>query len=470
MRFEYVNKISGKGGGVFNGCSCLEVADAQALKRVGVQGKSIAHCGPVRNYFHIFLDFPHGLNQNTLKMKFFNIEREKMKKISTTLVTSGKHDAKVNNIRVETINPPVYHASTVLFDSYRDLAAAGRGVYPGLEYGTQGTPTQHAFERAMAEIEGGFRTRAFPSGINAIINAFMAYTRGGDHILVCDNVYGPTRRFCDRVLSKYNVRTDYFPSAAGRGEIESFIKPETTLIFLESPGSNTFEIQDIPAITRAARENDIVTVMDNTWATPLHLKPFELGVDVSIQSVTKYISGHSDVLMGTVTTSEKSFKAFDRFCHVMEPCASQDDCYLALRGLRSLAVRLKQHEKSALELAEWLEEQEDVETVLHPALPGHPEHAIWKRDFTGSSGLFAFTMTRERTGEEIASFVDALDLFGLGYSWGGFKSLMTVGKYRRNNHSRYRGRTIFRVNAGLEDVEDLKADLSRGFEMLESLG
>ncbi len=393
-----------------------------------------------------------------------------MKRISTTLVTSGKHDPTYDNVPVKTINPPVYHASTVLFDAYEDLAAAGRGEYPGLTYGTQGTPTQHAFEKSMTEIEGGFHTKAFPSGINAIVNAFFAFTRAGDHILVCDNVYGPTRRFCDRMLSKYNVRTDYFPSAAGREEIEAFIKPETALIFMESPGSNTFEIQDIPAITRVARKHEIATVIDNTWATPLYLNPFKLGVDVSIQSVTKYISGHSDVLMGTVTTNEKSFETFNRFCHVMEPCASQDDCYLALRGLKSLAVRLKHHEKSAIELAKWLEERTLVETVMHPALPGHPEHAIWKRDFTGSSGLFAFTMKHERSREEIASFVNALDLFGLGYSWGGFKSLMTVGKFRRNNDSRYRGRTIFRVNVGLEDVEDLKEDLARGFAILEGRG
>ncbi|MCP4692630.1 MAG: cystathionine beta-lyase [Desulfobacterales bacterium] len=391
-----------------------------------------------------------------------------MKRISTTLVTSGKHEAKYNNVPVEIINPPVYHASTVLFDQYRDLAAAGRGEYPGLEYGARGTPTQHAFEKAMAEIEGGYRTRTFPSGINAIINTLFAYTRAGDHILVCDNVYGPTRRFCNRVLTRYNVRTEYFPSSSGREEVEKYIKPETRLIFLESPGSNTFEIQDIPAITRLARERGVVTVLDNTWATPLYLNPFKLGVDVSIQSVTKYITGHSDVLMGTVTTNEKSFEAFHDFCSVLESCASQDDCYLALRGLRSLAVRLKHHEKSALELAGWLEKQPLVETVIHPALPSHPQHHLWKRDFTGSSGLFAFIMKDERPEEEIALFVDSLDLFGLGYSWGGFKSLMTVGKYRRTNDSEYSGRTIFRVNVGLEDVEDLKANLARGFELLEA--
>ncbi len=462
-----------------------------------MHGNDLPHREAVRNYFQFFLDFPREFNQifplkldgdHRIPTSGWTMRRRGrgrspahshshapwkghiMKKTSTTLVTAGRHDTAYNGVPVETINPPVYHASTVLFDSCEDLMAAGRGAYKGLEYGTQGTPTQHAFENAMAEIEGGRRTRAFPSGINAIVNVFLAYTRAGDHILVCDNVYGPTRRFCNRMLSKYNVRTDYFSSAAGGEEIEALIRPETTLIFMESPGSNTFEIQDIPAITRVARERGITTVIDNTWATPLYLNPFTLGVDISIQSVTKYISGHSDVLMGTVTTNEKSFEEFERFCHVMEPCTSQDDCRLALRGLRSLAVRLKHHEKSAMALAEWLDGQALVETVMHPALPGHPEHAIWKRDFTGASGLFAFTMKQERPEEEIASFVNALELFGLGYSWGGFKSLMTVGKYRRNNASRYAGRTIYRVNAGLEDVEDLKADLSRGFEALQRRG
>ena len=388
-----------------------------------------------------------------------------MKGINTKLVNSGSHSTRCNGIEVKTINPPVHHASTVLFDSYADLQAANRGEYRGISYGTAGVPVQHSFENAITEIEGGYYSKAFQSGINAITTTLMAFTKNGDHILVVDNVYGPTRHFCDRTLSKFGVRTEYLPSAVG-GEVETYIRPETSLIFLESPGSNTFEIQDIPAITAVARRKDIVTIIDNTWATPLFLKPFDLGVDIIIQSVTKYISGHSDIMLGTVTVNANRVEAFKRFCRTMELYASPDDCYLALRGLKTLAVRLKHHETGALDIARWLAGLDIVGTVLHPALPGHPQHHLWQRDFSGSTGLFAFLLKKEYPEKQVAAFVNSLELFGLGYSWGGYKSLMTVGKYRRTTSSEYSGRTVFRVNVGMEDVQDLIADLENGLKHL----
>jgi len=386
-------------------------------------------------------------------------------KKSTCLIQGHDSYTEVNGRPVKTVNPPVFNGSTVLFDCFEDFVRATSGKYEGVCYGTDRLPTQRAFEEAVRELEGGELTRAFPSGISAIINTFMAFTKSGDHVLICDNVYGPTARFCQEVLSRYNIQVDILPPAVS-ADIGVFIRPETRLVFLESPGSNTFEIQDIPAVTAAAAEKGIVTVLDNTWATPLYLKPLELGVDVSIQSATKYICGHSDLLLGTATLNGKHAKTLERFYRVMELYASPDDCYLALRGLKTLPVRLKQHEKSALEIARWLESVDLVDEVLHPALPGHPEHHLWQRDFSGSSGLFAFTFKKDYPDEKIASFINALELFGIGFSWGGFKSLVTAGKYRRLWASRNTGKNIVRLNIGLEDTEDLRADLEKAMRLL----
>lgn len=367
----------------------------------------------------------------------------------------------------EMINPPIYNGSTVLFEDYNALHSDHLGEYKGISYGTEGTPTQLMFESAMCEVEGGYRTKAFPSGINAIITVLLAYTKSGDHILVCDNIYGPTREYCLKILPKFGIKTDFIPANIGE-EIAEFIKPNTKLIFMESPGSNTFEIQDIPAITKIAREKDIVTVLDNTWSTPLYLKPFDLGVDVSIHSITKYISGHSDLLMGTVTTNKNQAGPFFRYCEIAELCASQNDCYASLRGLRTLPVRLKHHETTALELAKWIETIDIVDQVMHPALPSHPQHHIWKRDFKGSTGLFGFTLKQELPTNQIAKFVDNLSLFGIGYSWGGFKSLVTVGHYSRNHNSPFQNRNIFRLYIGMDDVIDLKMDLENAFNILKT--
>lgn len=365
----------------------------------------------------------------------------------------------------QTINPPIYRGSTILFKNFADLTLANSGKHQGITYGTDRMPTQRAFEGAVRELEGGALTRAFQSGIAAIINTFLAFTSSGDHILVCDNAYAPTVRYCTHILAKFNIETTFIAPAAGT-EISDFLQDNTKLIFLESPGSNTFEIQDIPAITALAKAREIVTVLDNTWATPLYLDPFALGINISIQSATKYLTGHSDILMGTVTTDEKHADILQEYYRTTETYTPEEDCYTALRGLRTLPLRLSQHEQSALEVARWLESLPHIGDVIHPALPSHPQHHIWKRDFTGSSGLFAFTFAEEYPPEKLAVFIDSLQLFGIGYSWGGFRSLITAAKYNRTHASKYAGKTVIRLNIGLEDPADIINDLLSGFEFL----
>lgn len=386
-------------------------------------------------------------------------------KDATNLINSGEAPG-AHDRAVRTVNPPLLRGSTVLFQSYEDLLLAGAGKYEGIIYGTDRLPPQRQFEEAIRRFEAGSLTRAFQSGISAIVHTLLAFTRSGDHILICDNVYGPTAIYCREILSRFNIEATSIPPAVG-ADIVDYLRPNTRLIFLESPGSNTFEIQDIPAITAIARERGILTALDNTWATPLYLNPFALGVDISLQSVTKYISGHSDVLLGTVTVVEGCAKELDTFYRISEIIASPEDCLLALRGLKTLPVRLRQHEASALQLARWLDTLEIVDQVIHPALPSHPEHHLWKRDFKGSSGLFAFTLKSEYSAGEMAAFVNSLQLFGIGYSWGGFKSLITTSHLQRSQPSRYHGRTLIRLNIGLEDVADLQEDLEQGLSALK---
>jgi len=382
----------------------------------------------------------------------------------TRLITMGRTHLERESADARTINSPIYNGSTVLFKDYAELAKANAGEHAGPTYGTDRLPNQREFEEALRRFEGGSLTRAFQSGLSAITHSLQAFTETGAHILVCENVYGPTAAFCRKVLTKYQVEVSFLPAAIG-SDIERYLKPNTKVIFLESPGSNTFEIQDIRAITAIAGARNILTMLDNTWATPLYLKPFELGIDVSIQSVTKYISGHSDVLLGAVTVNEKWADAFESYYRVLEIFAPPQDCSLALRGLRTLRVRLRQHELSALKVARWLEEQRMVERVIHPALPSHPQHHLWKRDFSGSSGLFSFILDDSVPEHGVAEFINRLEVFGIGYSWGGFKSLVTVGRYQRSG-SDFTGKTVVRLNIGLEDEEDLISDLQRAFEVL----
>jgi cystathionine beta-lyase len=386
-------------------------------------------------------------------------------KLKAATRISGKTWPERDRTTAITINPPMYRGSTVLFDNYNEMLKVGHHEYEGITYGTDRLPTQRQFEEAMRELEGGAVTRVFQSGIAAIQTALMAFTKSGDHILVCDNAYGPGQRFCRKVLKKFNIDFTPVPPNVG-AEIMQYIRPNTVLVLLESPGSLTFEIQDIPAITAIARQKNIVTVLDATWATPLYLKPFELGVDVSIHSVTKYISGYSDVLAGTVTVGERYSRVFESFYKLMEIYTPAEECYLALRGLHSLATRLRQHEQSALTVAKWLQTVPEVEDVLHPALPCHPEHHLWQRDFQGSSGLFSFTFKKDYADARLAAFIDSLELFHLGYSWGGYKSLLTAAKVMRATPSRYAGKTIVRLSIGLEDCDDLIRDLAKGITML----
>lgn len=363
------------------------------------------------------------------------------------------------------INPELHTGSTVLFDSCQDLLAAGMGAYEGISYGTERLPVQRKFEESLARLEGGALCRAFQSGISAITNTLLAFTKSGDNILVCENVYGPTSRFCREVLSRYGITTTFLPAAAGP-EIEEQLSANTKLVFLESPGSNTFEIQDIRAIVEIARKRGILTVIDNTWATPLYLKPLALGVDASIHSVTKYISGHSDVLLGAVVANGRCAGELERYYRVMELFASPQDCYLALRGLKTLAVRMRQHQESGISVAEWLAHHKLIDTVLHPAFASHPQHQLWKRDFKGAAGLFSFVFKEDYSEERVCEFVNALNLFGIGYSWGGYKSLVTIGRYTRASGAAHKGRILVRLNIGLEDAFDLIKDLEQALEVL----
>lgn len=371
-----------------------------------------------------------------------------------------------DNSTATTVNPPVYRGSTVLFDTYADMMKVHTGDYDGIVYGTDRLPTQRQFEEALRRLEGGAVTRIFQSGIAAIQTTLMAFCKSGDHILVVDNAYGPGQHFCRSVLNKFGVEHTLIPPSTG-AEVEEYIRDNTVLILLESPGSITFELQDIPAITAIAREKNILTVMDNTWATPLFLKPLKLGVDISLHSVTKYISGYSDVLAGAVTVSTRYAKRFDTFYKTMEIYTPAEECNLSLRGLHSLGPRLRQHQQSALAVARWLENHPLVDTVMHPALESHPEHHIWKRDFTGSSGLFSFTFKNDYSDEQLGRFIDSLNLFHLGFSWGGYKSLLTAAKIRRSTPCRYGNKTIIRLNIGLEECNDLLGDLDTGLSMLK---
>ena len=385
-----------------------------------------------------------------------------MKQETRTIATTW---TRRDTSQATTINPPLYRGSTVLFDCYKDMVLASQHRYEGISYGTDRLPTQRQFEEAIREMEGAATTRVLPSGISAIQSALMAFVATGDHILICDNAYGPGQRFARKVLARYGVTMDVYPPDAGENIVD-YLRPNTRLILMESPGSITFELQDIRAIAEVAQQHKIVTVLDATWATPLYLQPLALGIDVSIHSVTKYIGGYSDLLAGTVSVGEKYAETFNSFYSVMEHYTPAEECSLSLRGLQSLATRLRQHEQSGLKVAQWLQEHALVDQVLHPALAHHPEHHLWKRDFGGSSGLFGVTLKKEYDMQQLAGFIDSLQLFGLGYSWGGFKSLLTAAKVQRHTPCHYNDRTIIRLNIGLEDTDDLIKDLEQGLHRL----
>ena len=378
-----------------------------------------------------------------------------MTRKDTKIVEAGREPS----LHAGAVNTPVYRVSTVLFPDAETMRTQGQPY----TYGRRGTPTTRAFEQALCALEGGARTVLTPSGLSACNLAILTACGAGDHILVTDSVYGPTRVFCQRLGKRYGISTTYFEPCIGAGIVEQF-RPETKAVFLESPGSFTFEVQDVPAIAAAAHARGIAVIMDNTWATPLHFNALAHGVDLSVQAVTKYVSGHSDVLMGSVTANA-AFK--DRLVDThgtLGLCASGDEAYLAARGLRTLAVRLKRHQESATEIAAWLKTRDEVARVLYPPLHDDPGHALWKRDFTGACGLFSIVL-HPVSEKALNAMVDGLEHFGLGYSWGGFESLVVPGHFPRSFPPQLEG-PLLRLHIGLEDVDDLKADLAAGFERL----
>jgi cystathionine beta-lyase len=364
------------------------------------------------------------------------------------------------------VNTPVYRASTILLPTVADLEAATRGEYPGLAYGLHGVPTVTDLQQAVATLEGGYAALAVPSGLTATTLPFLALCQAGDHVLVTDAVYGPTRRFCELHLRRLGIDVSYYDPLVGAA-IEGEMRANTRVVFTESPGSLTFEVQDIAAIAGAAHARGALVVLDNTWATPFGFRAFDHGVDVSVHAATKYIGGHSDVLLGLVIASEATHRALHRLWTDIGVTASPDDCFLALRGLRTLPTRLARHQVSALAIAEWLRGRPEVEEVLYPALPGARGHALWKRDFRAASGLFG-AILKPCSHDSLSAMLDGMRLFKLGWSWGGFESLIipTWPERQRSATQWTTAGPCIRLHVGLEDATDLIADLEGGFARL----
>jgi len=382
-------------------------------------------------------------------------------KDETILVSSGRHPEDNYGI----VNPPVYHASTVVFPT---LAAwRKRDPLKTVTYGRAGTPTSHALQEAVAAIEGGAHALACSSGLGAITTALLAFVKSGDHILCTDSAYFPTRNYCQKVLARFGVETTYYDPLIGAG-IAALIRPNTKVVYTECPGSLTFDMQDIPAIAAAAHARGVIVMNDNTWATGLYFKSFEKGVDVSVHAGTKYIVGHSDAMLGMIVTTKEAFPAIWESFRLSGQCAGPDDMYLGLRGFRTMGARLVQHQQRALTLAHWLQQQPEVTRVLYPALPDHPGHAIWKRDFGGASGLFSVVLDRAYDDTALGALLDGLELFGMGASWGGYESLVLPAEPSnlRTATKWDDPGTVLRFHVGLEHSDDQIADLDAGFARL----
>ncbi len=366
----------------------------------------------------------------------------------------------------QSVNVPVYHTSTIIHDTVEDLKFAIKNFKNNaMYYGRRGTPTHFAFREAMAELEGGHGCLVYPCGLAAINAALMSFLSTGDHLLMVDTVYGPTRVLCNTVLARMGIETTYYDPLIG-GAIKNLIQDNTKVIFTESPGSVTMEIQDIPAISKIAHQRDIIVMLDNTWGNLICFEPYKHGVDISIQAATKYIVGHSDAMLGTITASEKYWDRLYDNSFYMGYTAAPDDINLAMRGIRTINARIKQHEESALKVATWLSGRDEVDLVLHPAFTDCPGHDIWKRDFNGSCGLFSFTL-KQGDGKAITALLDNMNLFKMGFSWGGFESLAMSfynlkGERTLNLWDNYG--PLVRLHVGLEDADDLIEDLDQAFE------
>jgi cysteine-S-conjugate beta-lyase len=360
-----------------------------------------------------------------------------------------------------TVNTPIYRASTYVWpDTATQEAEAERAKDPawrGAMYGRLGNPTTMAFEDAVAELEGGFRGLIMPSGLAAIVGAVLAVAKSGDHLLVTDNVYPSARNVFVNVLSRYGIETEFFDPLAP-DELAGRFRKNTRALYLEAPGSDTFEVQDVPRLAEIAHAHDALVLFDNTWATPYFFRPFDHGVDISLHAATKYLVGHSDAMLGLIVTKREIYPDVRATVRGLGYTAGPDDAYLALRGLRTLGVRLERHERSAIEVAQWLERHPAVLGVRHPALPHHPGHATWRRDFTGSSGLFSFELPAGPR-QALNAFLDGLRLFAMGASWGGFESLVKLPHATRLFQPLDPQRQIIRLHVGLETVDDLLADL-----------
>jgi cysteine-S-conjugate beta-lyase len=388
--------------------------------------------------------------------------RSKSKKPDTLLTHAGR--SPEDNFGV--VNPPVYHASTIIHRSVADLEKAQKNRYNQVTYGRWGTPTTFAFEEAVAAVEGGYRAIACCSGAAACYVALLAFLKAGDHVLLPDSVYGPVRAFANTVLERFGVASSFYDPLIGAG-IADLVRDNTRVLYLESPGSHTFEVQDAPALVAVAKARGLTTLADNTWAAPLFFKPLSLGVDVEIIAATKYIVGHSDAMMGIVVCNEETFTRIRDMASLMGNHAAPDDCYLALRGLRTAGVRLRQHHQQGLALARWLGARPEVARVLHPGLPSCPGHALWRRDYTGASGLFSIVLPAGTPKPAIDAMLDGMELFSIGASWGGFESLVLPGHPERLRTAKpWTDGPVIRFHAGLEDLDDLIADLERGLARL----
>ena len=364
------------------------------------------------------------------------------------------------------VNTPVFRATTMLFATVADLEADVRGEYEGIGYGLHGLPTVTDLQDAIAELEGGHAALAVPSGLTATTLPLLALANPGDHILVTDSVYGPTRRFCDLHMKRLGVEVSYYDPLLG-ADIARLFRPNTRIVFAESPGSLTFDVQDIPAIAEVAHARNALVVIDNSWATPLNFRAFDRGADVSVHAATKYIAGHSDTLLGLIVGSAATFPKLHRLWTDMGVTASSDDCFMGLRGLRTLAARLARQQASGIKVAEWLRTRPEVREVIHPALPGSRGHELWKRDFAGATSLFGIVLNPVAK-ERIDALLDGMRLFGMGWSWGGFESLLIpIYPERTRTASRWEaGGPMLRLYVGLEDPDDLIADLADGLARL----